>query len=180
MNHLQSRLCALFVSLLLLPCSDVGSAVAQDRADPVSVPSDIKAIMDRPFYKGAIWGLRVVDIKTGQELINLRPDHQFLIASVRKVFTTGELMNQIGPDHTFNTPIYRHGSLSDKGILHGDLILVASGDLTMGGAYKSGRHRRFHCFRSQRGRWAGKCHSHQTGSPGRLRRARPSSSGIGD
>jgi D-alanyl-D-alanine carboxypeptidase len=137
MNHLQSRLCALFVSLLLLPCSDVGSAVAQDRADPVSVPSDIKAIMDRPFYKGAIWGLRVVDIKTGQELINLRPDHQFLIASVRKVFTTGELMNQIGPDHTFNTPIYRHGSLSDKGILHGDLILVASGDLTMGGRTKA-------------------------------------------
>ncbi len=127
-HHLE----ALAVSLLLV-CSATGPAGAQYIADPANVPSDIKAVMDKPSYKGAIWGLRVTDLATGQPLIDLEPHHQFFIGSVRKVFTLGELLNQIGPNHTFNTPIYRHGPISDRGTLRGDLILVASGDLTMGG-----------------------------------------------
>jgi len=46
-------------------------------------------------------------------------------------------LNQISPDHRFNTPVYRQGSISEAGTLHGDLILVASGDLTMGGRTNS-------------------------------------------
>jgi D-alanyl-D-alanine carboxypeptidase len=126
------RISALAVSMLLL-CSIAGPAGAQQIADPANVPSDIKAVMDKPLYEGAIWGLRVVDLETGQPLIDLEPRHQFFIGSVRKVFTVGELLNQIGPAHTFNTPIYRHGPISGRGVLRGDLILVASGDLTMGG-----------------------------------------------
>jgi D-alanyl-D-alanine carboxypeptidase/D-alanyl-D-alanine-endopeptidase (penicillin-binding protein 4) len=128
----MGRISALAVSLLLV-CSATGSASAQHLADPANVPSDIKAIMDKPHYKGAIWGLRVVDVGTGQPLVDFEPRHQFFIGSVRKVFTVGELLNQVGPDHTFNTPVYRHGLINERGILHGDLILVASGDLTMGG-----------------------------------------------
>jgi D-alanyl-D-alanine carboxypeptidase len=45
-------------------------------------------------------------------------------------------MNEIGPAHTFDTPVYRQGSISKNGSLQGDLILVASGDLTMGGRTK--------------------------------------------
>jgi D-alanyl-D-alanine carboxypeptidase len=100
---------------------------------PASIPSEIKAIFDAPRYKGAIWGLRVIDLETGEPLINLEPRHKFLIGSVRKVFTVGELLNEVGPTHTFNTPVYRQGTISETGTLHGDLILVASGDLTMGG-----------------------------------------------
>jgi D-alanyl-D-alanine carboxypeptidase/D-alanyl-D-alanine-endopeptidase (penicillin-binding protein 4) len=119
------------VSLLLLSLATV-LVKAQDAA-PANVSSDIKAIMDKPLYKGAIWGLRVVDVDTGQTLVDLEPHHQFFIGSVRKVFTTGELIDQIGPNHTFNTPVYRRGPINKRGVLWGDLILVASGDLTMGG-----------------------------------------------
>src|SRR5262249_51893398 len=38
----------------------------------------------------------------------------------------------LGPGFKFETPVYRRGPLSD-GRLDGDLILVASGDLTLGG-----------------------------------------------
>ncbi len=128
---MRRRLSAVVVSTLL-SCSAISPASAQYIANPGAVPSDIKAIFDKPFYKGAIWGLRVIDLETGRPLINLEPRHRFFIGSVRKVFTVGELLNQIGPSHTFDTPIYRQGSISE-GTLHGDLILVASGDLTMGG-----------------------------------------------
>ena len=41
--------------------------------------------------------------------------------------------DKIGPDHTYDTPVYRRGTLTPQGVLQGDLILVASGDITMGG-----------------------------------------------
>src|SRR6202000_211415 len=86
-----------------------------------------------PLYQGATWGLRVVDLATGQALIDTEPTRQFYIGSVRKVFTVGELIDKVGPTHTYDTPVYRRGTISPAGVLEGDLILVASGDITMGG-----------------------------------------------
>jgi D-alanyl-D-alanine carboxypeptidase len=65
--------------------------------------------------------------------ISAGPNHKFFIGSVRKVFTVGELLNEVGPEHSYDTPVYRHGAIDCGGVLKGDLILVASGDLTMGG-----------------------------------------------
>ena len=42
-------------------------------------------------------------------------------------------MNEVGAEQTSVTPIHRQGELGASGVLHGDLILVASGDLTMRG-----------------------------------------------
>jgi D-alanyl-D-alanine carboxypeptidase len=121
----------LILSVLL--GAGIRPAHAQADAARGDVPKDIKAIMDKDFYKGSTWGLRVIDLASGRALINLKPDHKFFVASVRKVITVGELMNQVGPTHRYNTPVYRHGTVNNSGVLQGDLILVASGDLTMGG-----------------------------------------------
>jgi PBP4 family serine-type D-alanyl-D-alanine carboxypeptidase len=66
-------------------------------------------------------------------LIDLQQDCQLYIGSLRKIFSIGELVNQIGPEHRFNTPVFYLGDLGSDGVLRGDLVLVASGDLTMGG-----------------------------------------------
>nr|WP_294501335.1 D-alanyl-D-alanine carboxypeptidase [uncultured Rhodopila sp.] len=101
--------------------------------DHQNVPAPIQAIFNGPFYNGAIWGLRVDDLDTGKTLIDLKQDCQLYIGSVRKVFSIGELVNQIGPDYRYNTPVFQLGDIASDGILHGNLVLVASGDLTMGG-----------------------------------------------
>ena len=98
-----------------------------------AVPADIQAVFNQPRYSGATWGLRVVDVKSGKATIDLRSNVKFLIGSVRKVFPVGELLDEVGPNHTYDTPIYRRGTVDGSGVLKGDLILVASGDLTMGG-----------------------------------------------
>ncbi len=103
------------------------------RGSGSNIPADIRATFDKALYSGSIWGLRVVDLGTGKELMDLQPHCNFYIGSVRKIFSVGELLNQVGPDHRYNTPVYRHGELNSAGVLHGDLVLVASGDLTMGG-----------------------------------------------
>jgi PBP4 family serine-type D-alanyl-D-alanine carboxypeptidase len=77
--------------------------------------------------------LRVDDLDTGKTLIDLQQDCQLYIGSLRKIFSIGELVNQIGPEYRYNTPIFHLGDIASDGVLHGDLVLVASGDLTMGG-----------------------------------------------
>jgi D-alanyl-D-alanine carboxypeptidase len=121
----------LILSVLL--GAGIRPAQAQTDAGHGDIPKDIQTVMNKDMYKGSTWGLRVVDLDSGRALINLQPGHKFFVASVRKVITVGELMNAIGPAHRYNTPVYRQGTVNKSGVLNGDLILVASGDLTMGG-----------------------------------------------
>lgn len=94
---------------------------------------DIDAILNKPLYQNSIWGLQVIDQKTGDLLINLRPNDHFYIGSIRKLFSVGELLNHLGADYKFHTPVNYQGTIDNKGVLTGDLVLVASGDLTMAG-----------------------------------------------
>ncbi len=107
-------------------------AFSAPSSSSAAIPDDIQKIFTKPIYKRASWGLRVIDA-SGKVLIDYNAGRQFFIGSVRKVFTIGELLNQIGPNHTYDTPVYRMGDVDQSGVLHGNLVLVASGDLTMGG-----------------------------------------------
>ncbi|MGB7293326.1 MAG: D-alanyl-D-alanine carboxypeptidase [Thermodesulfobacteriota bacterium] len=95
--------------------------------------SQIQEIMNKRLYRKAIWGLRVADLETGEVIFDLQSDFDFFIGSVRKLFSSGVSMNELGADHRFVTPVHRQGEVNGGGVLEGDLILVASGDLTMGG-----------------------------------------------
>ncbi len=48
-------------------------------------------------------------------------------ASTTKLLTEGTSLALLGPDFRWTTPVYRTGPVVD-GVLHGDLVLVASGD----------------------------------------------------
>ncbi len=106
-------------------------AAPVSRSATSGVPPDIRAIFNKPRYKNGMWGLRVLD--GHKVLLDLASQRLFYIGSVRKVFTVGELLNAVGPGHTYDTPVYRTGSIDRSGALRGNLIVVASGDLTMGG-----------------------------------------------
>ncbi|MBV8153765.1 MAG: D-alanyl-D-alanine carboxypeptidase [Candidatus Eremiobacteraeota bacterium] len=108
----------------------VAASTAVHAAPSAGVPADIRAVFNRPIYKHATWGLRVLD--GSNVLIDVNPGKQFFIGSVRKVFTLGQLLDAVGPQHTCDTPVYRTGAVRN-GVLRGNLVLVASGDLTMGG-----------------------------------------------
>lgn len=100
---------------------------------PPPVPPAVAEVMSKPIYQSSTWGLRVEDLDSGEVLIDLRPDYRFFIGSVRKIFSVGLLLNQVGSQHTYDTPVFRQGNVNGAGVLDGNLVLVASGDLTMGG-----------------------------------------------
>lgn len=127
MYQVRYLLTALAV-LLIGGCSNNGS----DRQPP-GIPDDITAVFNKPLYNDSTWALTVVDMESGNVIYDLRSDQNLYAGSLRKLFTMGEALVALGSNYTFRTPVYRQGEITGDGILTGDLILVASGDLTLGG-----------------------------------------------
>lgn len=95
--------------------------------------ADISTVINATEYKQAHWGILVVDLADGKVIHELNPDKLFAPASCTKLYSVAAAMDALGADYKFETPVYRRGELKDDGQLQGDLILVASGDLSMGG-----------------------------------------------
>jgi len=109
------------------------AGVGPTSAAPIGVlPAAAQAIMDKPAYKTARWNYYVADAETGEVLMANRPDEMVLTASTAKNFTVGSAYAVLGPDTTLTTPVYVTTPAAG-GVVAGDLVLVASGDLAMGG-----------------------------------------------
>jgi D-alanyl-D-alanine carboxypeptidase/D-alanyl-D-alanine-endopeptidase (penicillin-binding protein 4) len=125
-----SRIALPLLGLLVL----APAALAAPAAAPPeqAVPQRVLDIIGAPQYAGATWGLRAVDVESGRTVMSLGPDAPFFTGSVRKLFSVAVALDTLGPGHRFTTPVHRRGPLRG-GVLDGDLVLVASGDLTLGG-----------------------------------------------
>ncbi|MEV6206232.1 D-alanyl-D-alanine carboxypeptidase/D-alanyl-D-alanine-endopeptidase [Kitasatospora sp. NPDC051914] len=88
-------------------------------------------ILDKPIYAHAQWGVLEEDPE-GRVLHELQSDKFFIPGSVAKLFTVSGTWNALGGDHRFTTPVHTVGTRDGAG-LHGDLVLVAQGDLALGG-----------------------------------------------
>ena len=92
-----------------------------------------RRVLAKPGFQFGHWGILVVDRKTGQTIYERNADLLFAPASVTKLFSTAAALVELGPTYRFQTPLVRRGEVDIKGTLHGDVILVAQGDLAMGG-----------------------------------------------
>jgi D-alanyl-D-alanine carboxypeptidase/D-alanyl-D-alanine-endopeptidase (penicillin-binding protein 4) len=123
--------CVHALPLAALAITVLASGYANARADE-ELTARIDAIVNQPEYTHSRWGILVVDAKSGQTVFARNPDMLCAPASVTKLYTCAAALVAFGPDHRFTTPVYRRGEIKD-GVLAGDLILVAQGDLTFGG-----------------------------------------------
>lgn len=95
--------------------------------------AEIDRLMATPPFDQGVWGMKVVDVATGRTLYGKNVRLPFQAASTTKNFTAAAALGILGKNHRFRTPVFRRGPVSSEGALGGDLILRASGDLTMGG-----------------------------------------------
>jgi D-alanyl-D-alanine carboxypeptidase/D-alanyl-D-alanine-endopeptidase (penicillin-binding protein 4) len=96
------------------------------------VPPAALEIMRRPRYATSRWFVHAADRATGETIHDLNGGDLVLPASTTKLWSTAAALDTFGPEFRFETPVYRRGTVQG-GTLDGDLVLVASGDLTMGG-----------------------------------------------
>ena len=99
----------------------------------------VKQVTERPAYRHANWGLEVWSVDDGKPLYAMNGDKLFIPGSTTKLFTEGLALYLLGPDYRFHTPLYRTGAIDKTGVLHGDLILVGSGDPNLSGPGTAGR-----------------------------------------
>lgn len=96
------------------------------------VPEKILTIMQQDKYRHANWTLFVKDLQTNEIIYDINSNNLVLPASTTKLFSVAALLNALGDDFRFKTPVYADGPITN-GVLKGDLILVGQGDLTLGG-----------------------------------------------
>jgi D-alanyl-D-alanine carboxypeptidase/D-alanyl-D-alanine-endopeptidase (penicillin-binding protein 4) len=133
MRHSDIRLAAVcFVGQLFICCVAhvlySAPAAAGDKSSP-----QIREVIDHARFKHAHWGLLVADRATGEVLYELEADKLFPPASTTKLYSVAAALDALGSDFCFETSAFRRGTVNAAGVLDGDLILVAVGDLTMGG-----------------------------------------------
>src|SRR5580704_19526663 len=87
----------------------------------------LKAVMGRPEYRHARFGMEFYSIEDGKVLYSRNPQELFVPGSTTKILSVGTALELLGPDFRFHTKVYRTGALEGS-TLNGDLVLVASGD----------------------------------------------------
>jgi serine-type D-Ala-D-Ala carboxypeptidase/endopeptidase (penicillin-binding protein 4) len=109
----------------------LAAGCASERVSP-----ELRAVMDDPRFTGGRWGLHVIDQVSGEVLYTLGPRERFRTGSTAKVFSVTSALTAFGGSRRFDTPVVHTGTIGG-GTLDGDLVLVASGDLTLGGRTKA-------------------------------------------
>lgn len=100
-------------------------------SSPAQLNAALAAIFDDEKFKSAWWGIRV-ERMDGTVLFERNADKFFMPASAMKLFTTAAALERLGPDFTYETRVEAHGAIDAGGVLRGDLVIVGSGDPSLG------------------------------------------------
>ena len=114
-------------ALAITACSS-----SQPTSDIPGLSQTAVDIMNEPPYAGATWAVRVQDAESGEVLVDENSTALLEPASVTKTYSVGSAWLKFGPDSRIETPVVRQGRVRN-GTLNGSLILVAQGDILMGG-----------------------------------------------
>ena len=129
----------LLVAASVTACTaDAGGDTAGDEAaapGTSDIPDAALAVMNEDRYANSRWQIYVEDLETGDVLVDYFGDAMAEPGSFVKTYSTAAAWLKFGADSTVTTPVKANGEVT-AGMLAGDLILVGSGDLTMGGRTK--------------------------------------------
>lgn len=98
----------------------------------VRLAAELDAVFDDPKYSCAFWGVRIERLEDGEVLYDRLGHKQFTPASNLKVFTTAAALDLLGPDFRYETRVEAVGTIDSDGTLQGDLLIVGSGDPSLG------------------------------------------------
>ena len=132
-RHLQAVAAAIVLVVPAIARNGTKKPIA-----PQSLAARIDAILARPEFKHASFGIEFYSLDTNTPVYTLNADKLFVPGSTTKLVTMGSAMQVLGADYRFRTRVYRTGEIDAQGTLAGDLVLVASGDTNLSGRIRPG------------------------------------------
>jgi D-alanyl-D-alanine carboxypeptidase/D-alanyl-D-alanine-endopeptidase (penicillin-binding protein 4) len=106
---------------------------------PAALKRAIDAIVDRPAFAPAFWGVEVRDLRSGRVLYARNAGKSLKPASTMKVVTTAAVLDALGPDERLRTTVETAGRVDAFGRVLGDVYLVGRGDPNLSGRFSDGR-----------------------------------------
>lgn len=113
-------------------------ALARD-PQPAALKRSIDAILDRPAWSAATWGVEVRDLRGGRVLYARNAAKNLKPASTMKLVTTAAVLDALGPDERLRTTVETAARLDAFGRVLGDVYLVGRGDANLSGRFTDGR-----------------------------------------
>jgi D-alanyl-D-alanine carboxypeptidase/D-alanyl-D-alanine-endopeptidase (penicillin-binding protein 4) len=122
-----------FLTVGLIGCAKAPVALSPPHLDPLQqLTQDIAAATSLPGVQRAAWGIVVHSIDRNERIFDLNPRTLLVPASAAKLVGLAAAVDAVGWDFRFETSVRATAPLVD-GTLHGDLLLVGSGDPSIGG-----------------------------------------------
>jgi D-alanyl-D-alanine carboxypeptidase/D-alanyl-D-alanine-endopeptidase (penicillin-binding protein 4) len=115
------------------------SAAAGADPSPSRLRRAIDAIVSRPDFAPAFWGIEVRSLGTGRTLYARNAEKAFRPASNMKLVTTAAALDAYGPDARLRTTVETAGRLDGLGRILGDVYLVGRGDPDLSARFTPGR-----------------------------------------
>jgi D-alanyl-D-alanine carboxypeptidase/D-alanyl-D-alanine-endopeptidase (penicillin-binding protein 4) len=129
------RAAALVAAVLALG----GAHAAAGDPSPKRLGKAIDAIVSRPDFAAAFWGVEVRSLKTGRTLYARNAEKAFRPASNMKLVTTAAALDAFGPDARIRTTVETAARLDGLGRILGDVFLVGRGDPNLSARFTPGR-----------------------------------------
>ena len=122
------------MSLLIIALWFAPAATAQELSGSNRrLGKQILSLINSGVGRQAHWGIQIVSLPDGKELVGWNQDKLFVPASTAKLFVVATALTRLGPDFRYLTTVEADGPIEEAGVLHGDLILVGRGDPNLSG-----------------------------------------------
>ena len=118
---------------VVLLCAVLAVAIPAAAQNAPTLSQRIQQLTTRPIFKHSTVGVEVYDLTAHKTLVAINEDKLFTSGSTTKLVTEGAALALLGENYRFHTRVYHTGNITPDGTLHGDLILVASGDPNLSG-----------------------------------------------
>lgn len=99
---------------------------------------EIREITDAQDQAQARWGIHVVSLDTGAELLAINAGALFIPASNTKLFTGALALHRLGAEFRIRTSFYARQAPDARGTLEGDLVLFGRGDPSFSARFRDG------------------------------------------
>lgn len=130
----MTRTALSLLALLALGLCLPAPALSQNPGLPDATAAGVKTRLSSAMAKRGQAACVLLDLDSGDTLLDFNGDAQLAPASNMKVLTSAAALCTLGKDFEFSTRVLSRGSLSD-GTLKGDLCLVGGGDPNISGRF---------------------------------------------